>query len=1007
MRVVTPHLRLSIALVALLLSTVLVADFINLLPRPDEQARLARTMVGESLAIQLSGAASNGGTELIQPTLEAIVRRNPEIVYAALLREDGRRVVSFGDGGTAEDDSWDASSGRSLVVPIHEGDIRWGEVRLQFAPTEDWGSLYLGTSTRTLTFMGFLAAACLLMFYLFMRKALSELDPSKAIPRRVMAAFDVLAEGVLIVDERERIVLANRSFAQKMGEEPENMVGKNPKQYGWDLKGDDAQELPWQTVLKSGEHVVGMPLRIRVDADEIAYTVNAAPIEDARSVRRGVLVTFDDMTPIEAKNAELARTLAELNVTQRIIEQKNEQLEELATRDSLTGCLNRRAFLEAYEKVYGRAKRDETALSVLMVDIDNFKGVNDRHGHLVGDEAIKLVVDVLHTSFRGRASVGRYGGEEFAVALPGASLAESLKAADGLRKTLSARVKRSTLPVESLTVSVGVASIAEELADSVTLIDRADRALYKAKETGRDRVCAYEPDDAARPGPRAEPAKSDGATHTLDVKQLRARLRDMKQVIHQQAQDITHKAMHDELTGLPNRFLFMDRLSQAIRASDRNDSITAVLCLSLSRYRETCDLIGYSAAEELIKQAAKRLSTVVRVGDRVDVVGDKRPVTFSRLGDNELAVLVVDVQTVEAVASIVARVTSVLEDEFQVGDSEITNHVHCGVALHPLDSRDPALLVRDASLARRHAERRSPHYSDSAYFSSDIDALAAKNAGITAELRKAIRENGLTVVYQPKVDAITNKITGAEALARWNHPEIGAVSPREFVAVAENIGLIHDLTNYVLSRVCEDLSTDALDDMAVSVNVSPVELYDPDTADRILRIVRDRNISTGRLEVEITESSLLKNFTQARETLVKLRDAGVLVVLDDFGTAYSSLNLLVEMPVDVVKIDRCFVTNVHQTPSNRAVTRAIVQMARAMSKRVVAEGVETVDERDCLLALGCREIQGFLYSKPVSFEELRSLVAQVGVADGSKLDAATALDPEHWEIEPLSAATRS
>ena len=314
------------------------------------------------------------------------------------------------------------------------------------------------------------------------------------------------------------------------------------------------------------------------------------------------------------------------------------------------------------------------------------------------------------------------------------------------------------------------------------------------------------------------------------------------------------------------------------------------------------------------------------------------------------------------------------------------------------------MLVRNASLARRYAERRSPHYSNSAYFSRDIDALAAKNAGIAAELRKAIREGSLGVVYQPKIDTIANKITGCEALARWNHPEIGDVSPEEFIAIAENIGLIHDLTDYVLSRVCDDLSTGALGSMRVSVNVSPLELYDPNTADRLLRVILDKGISPQQLEVEITESSILDNFELAKETLLTLQDAGLLVVLDDFGTAYSSLNLLVEIPVDVIKIDRSFVANVHNAPGNRAVTHAIIQMARAMGKRILAEGVETIEERDCLLTLGCREVQGFLYSKPLPLEGLKRLVVQLGIMDLSSPATSGEYESPSWELERISVA---
>ena len=224
----------------------------------------------------------------------------------------------------------------------------------------------------------------------------------------------------------------------------------------------------------------------------------------------------------------------------------------------------------------------------------------------------------------------------------------------------------------------------------------------------------------------------------------------------------------------------------------------------------------------------------------------------------------------------------------------------------------------------------------------------------------------------------TNLITGIEALARWDHPEFGHVGPAEFISLAESIGVIDQLTDWVLVRVSKDLVNENLEGVRVGINVSPVELHNPNTASRILNIIHEYGMSPTQFEVEITESSLLNNFDRAREILDNLQEHGVLVALDDFGTAYSSLNLLLEIPVDTIKIDKSFVAGIHNAPHNQAVVGAIVQMGQSMGKRVIAEGVETINERDCLTRLGCREIQGFLYSKPLTLKELISYKERFG-----------------------------
>ncbi|MEO1575276.1 MAG: EAL domain-containing protein [Pseudomonadota bacterium] len=331
-----------------------------------------------------------------------------------------------------------------------------------------------------------------------------------------------------------------------------------------------------------------------------------------------------------------------------------------------------------------------------------------------------------------------------------------------------------------------------------------------------------------------------------------------------------------------------------------------------------------------------------------------------------------------APARIVERITRALEVPIEVNGHKVLSRVYCGLALFPMDGEGAATLTRNATLARRFAERRSPTSSGSAYFSSEIDAAAAKNTKIAARLHDALINERLSVVYQPKIHADTRRVIGVEALARWTCEELGEIRPDVFVELAEHLGLIHLLTDLVVSQVCRDLNDGKLGDVRVSINVSPLELSDATTADRLLNQLDRYGIPASRIGVELTESTFLDDRDLGRDILETLRDAGILVSLDDFGTGYSSLNMLAQIPVDIIKIDRSFISDVQNTPTKHSIVQAIFVLARTLDMRVVAEGVSTDEEYECLKLLGCTEMQGFLFAEPLPTDQLGQYLRQTG-----------------------------
>jgi len=335
------------------------------------------------------------------------------------------------------------------------------------------------------------------VYFLFLRRALRELDPSSVVPEHVRSAFNALAEGVIIIDEEERIVLANQQFASMMEREADSLIGLKASELDWlssrSSKSSESSEssiqYPWQQAMSKGKSHMGSRLRRQSSKDGTRiFVVNGAPIQDAKGNTRGALATFDDISDIEQKNEELEDAMTHLSESREAIERKNKELQHLATRDPLTNLLNRRALFELFEKRFENAKRDATPLVALMIDIDEFKSVNDRYGHSVGDEVIRFVGKKLMSAAKFGDLSGRYGGEEFCLILPGSSLEDALALAERLRIIVRTDFKAQFSLDTDLTISLGVASLegAEDTAND--LLNRADQALYAAKAHCRNSV---------------------------------------------------------------------------------------------------------------------------------------------------------------------------------------------------------------------------------------------------------------------------------------------------------------------------------------------------------------------------------------------------------------------------------------------------------------------------------------------------------------------------------------
>jgi diguanylate cyclase (GGDEF)-like protein/PAS domain S-box-containing protein len=462
-----------------------------------------RKALCESLAVQCSLAAQRDDPETARASLEAAVQRNADVRSAGLRRDDGRLLVSVG----SHEKSWTPlDGGRStdaqMVVPILQNDDPWGTLELRFDPLVT-GFFSPNSLNAFLVFVGIM---CFGVFFLLLRRAFG--GATEALPQRVKTAMNTLAEGVLILDKNERIAMANAAFADLVGMRPEELRGKTVDELPF-LPGEFGGEgsLPWKKAVQ-GEAQIGVVMGLQGEqAMPKRVSINSTPIVGDDGVQRGAMATFDNLTALERKHAQLRKVLSRLRQSRKVVRRQNHELKALATRDPLTGCFNRRTLFAEFEKHWEASKRFKKPLACIMIDIDHFKNINDRFGHSAGDEVLKTVAETLRKTARRSDLVCRYGGEEFCILLPQIDLPEATMAAERFRQALAEQPLGGVL----VTASLGVSAIGLGSKHPQELLDQADKALYAAKRSGRNRAVRYDeaPTDLLKDSPKQSSRKSD------------------------------------------------------------------------------------------------------------------------------------------------------------------------------------------------------------------------------------------------------------------------------------------------------------------------------------------------------------------------------------------------------------------------------------------------------------------------------------------------------------------
>jgi diguanylate cyclase (GGDEF)-like protein len=436
-------------------------------------------------------------------------------------------------------------------------------------------------------------------------------------------------------------------------------------------------------------------------------------------------------------------------------------------------------------------------------------------------------------------------------------------------------------------------------------------------------------------------------------------------------------AYHDSLTNLPNRMLFEECMARALAHAKRHDQLLATLFIDLDRFKHINDTLGHRVGDLLLRAVADRLRKTLR---RSDLIArqetDKISTNIARFGGDEFIILLPDIRHAQDAANAARRILDSLSDVIEVDAHKVTISSSIGISLYPMDGEGIDELVKNADTAMYYAKKLGRNNYQ--FYGDSIRATNSDKFAQERDLHRALERKEFMLCYQPQLDILTGKIVGTEALIRWQHPDLGVVYPTEFIPLAEKVGLIVPISEWVLRKACDQnvaWQRSGFAQMRVAVNLSGLLFKDQKVVETITQILNNTGMAPHHLEIELTEGTFLQNPENASEVFKQLKTMGVRVAIDDFGTGYSSLGSLKRYPVDSLKIDRSLVQDVDKDQDSTAICTAIISMAHSLQLKVVAEGVETKQQLAFLRGQGCDEMQGYLFSPPVPSNDIIQLLA--------------------------------
>lgn len=975
-------LRISFALALISATLILLAFTFGFFPDEEKAEREARASIAESLAIQVISATGRNDLVAVNKTIKTVVARNKSVLSIALRKSNGTIVAKAGPHAK----HWVAlkngvSTPTHIYVPINNRNTFWGALEMSFQPLPHSAKI-LGVPTTIAILIILLGAIGLVGNFFILKRSLRELDPSRVVPERVQKAFDTLAEGVLILDDRGLILLSNASFAKELNTDCKALVGTEASSLPW-AKHETAQnDFPWSAAMRDPAPIAGASLRMDTpDGQERMFTVNATRISDDKGKMTGVIVTFDDVTELEMKNGELNQLVSQLKEKEVEVNLKNRELHHLATRDPLTDCLNRRAFFDAFQLGIDHCRKDGTPVYCMMMDLDHFKSVNDQYGHGIGDDVIVLMGDILKSACRETDLAGRYGGEEFCLALFGLDEEHCFQVAERIRHAITERAKSITVLEHAITTSIGMVKMGDGVFDPNELISLADKALYAAKSSGRNRVIDWKnlsPEgvllENIQPIEPADPPLSEVSSELLPPASTplpaenNAELARETTPIERRTNPQISMPFVETREKYTTQELLQDRLTNAMARAKRNDKVIAVVFIKITSDFQFDNDKADVAGQELNETLRTRIAKCLRESDSVSPLYlQKDDAGIAHLSHDTFAVQIADIEGIDPVVWIVKRLINVTSTPIRIMGNDVQAVCHAGVSLYPGDGDNAFKLCEKARAAATYAQEQ---FANSGFYftSKSMNDHVKRQMVIEFGLRTALKANELSLHYQPIIDLSSGRVISLEALLRCTNDMLAGVPTTMMIEIAEQSGLISEIDQWSFTHAIAQFQHWAecgIQLEKIAVNLSNVQLGKSGTTERLIDIMKKMNFDPSQMQVEVKESSLNQKFTNARRSLQELQKEGVSIALDDFGGGSSSLTTVKQLQPAYIKIDQMHVQEIVDADSDLNLISAIIAMSHALGMKVIAEGVETEIQLEKLVELQCDFAQGNLLSAPM------------------------------------------
>ena len=464
---------------------------------------------------------------------------------------------------------------------------------------------------------------------------------------------------------------------------------------------------------------------------------------------------------------------------------------------------------------------------------------------------------------------------------------------------------------------------------------------------------------------RSEAAGKDEIGSLIDsFNEMLSEIESREETLRERQEHLQRLAHFDNLTHLPNRVLYSDRVLQSILQAERTNRSVAVMFVDLDHFKDINDSAGHRTGDLLLMEVAKRLQRIIRVSD-----------TVARMGGDEFTILLPNVRDKEDISIVADKILNAVSEPYRIDGNEFYITASVGITVYPDDGRTVDELLKNADTAMYNAKSKGKNTFR--FYSQDMLATVTTRMILLNSLHQALKRNEFVIHYQPKMDAVRDRMIGLEALIRWNHPDLGMVVPDTFIPLAEETGLIIPIGEWVIRECCLQISvwkSKHYPLLPISVNVSPVQFKRENFAEVVQQIIEETGIDPSLLELEVTETAIMQDTGFTIFTLQRFKKMGMTICIDDFGTGYSSLSQLKRFPIDTLKIDKSFIVNIAKNTDDQSIVLAIISMAHSLGLKVVAEGVETSSQLSLLCEQGCQTMQGFYFSKPLPSANIERLM---------------------------------